>query len=155
MFQHQAIAYRAAVRKFRGEYLRSFTNRHPGPSFILHWRCDFSSYKRNAVLMTMRKAKVSLACQRHRHNSRQLIWQISRKPTDPALLEIERRGDFSNSLASCRDDRVRESQLASRASKCLESSALSAAFRERRTASNTASGEISLMHLRPVRHTPL
>src|SRR5207248_10703807 len=73
----------------------------------------------------------------------------------PALLEIERRGDFSNSLANCRDDRVRESQLASRACKCLESSALSAAFRERRTASNTASGEISLMHLRPVRHTPL
>src|SRR6184192_4403971 len=85
MFQHQAIAYRAAVRKFRGEYLRSFTNRHPEPSFILHWRCDPSSYKRNAVLMTMRKAKASLACQRHRHNSRQSIWQISRKPTDPCL----------------------------------------------------------------------
>src|SRR2546430_11274059 len=65
MFQHQAIACRAAVRKFRGEYLRSFTNRHPEPSFILHWRCDFSSYKRNAVLMTMQKAKVTLARQRH------------------------------------------------------------------------------------------
>ena len=49
----------------RRMYLRSFTNRHPEPSFILHWRCDFSSYKRNAVLMTMQKAKVSLARQRH------------------------------------------------------------------------------------------
>src|SRR5207244_11298155 len=50
----------------RRMHLRSFTNRHPEPSFILHWRCDFSSYKRNAVLMTMQKAKVTLARQRHR-----------------------------------------------------------------------------------------
>ena len=83
--RHRRTIIRQSLVAFEQGYLTSFTNRHPEPSFILHWRCDPSSYKRNAVLMTMRKAKVSLACQRHRHNSRQSIWQISRKPTDPCL----------------------------------------------------------------------
>ena len=87
--------------------------------------------------------------------SRQLIWQSSRNPTDPALLEIERRGLSATRSRAAVMTGLRESQVACRASRCSESSALSAAFWERRTASNTASGEISLMHLRPVRHTPL
>src|SRR5438067_4194632 len=40
------------------------------------------------------------------HSSRQPIRQSSRKPTDPGLLEIKKRGAFSNSLASCRNDRA-------------------------------------------------
>jgi hypothetical protein len=87
--------------------------------------------------------------------SRQPIWQSSCNPTDPALLEIERRGLSATRSRTAVMTGLRESQVACRASRCSESSALSAAFRERRTASNTASGEISLMHLRPVRHTPL
>ena len=89
------------------------------------------------------------------HRSRQPIWQSFRNPTDPALLEIERRGLSATRSRATVMTGLRESQLACRASRCSESSALSAAFKERRTASNTASGEISSMHLRPVRHTPL
>ena len=136
-------------------YLRSPTNRHPEPSFIPHWRCDSSSYKRDAVLMTMQKAKVSLARQRHptaRDNrfgnplANGLTLAYWRSKSE-ALSATRSRAAVMTAL--------RESQLASRASRCSESLALSAVFRERRTASNTASGEISLMHLRPVRHTPL
>ena len=139
----------------RRMYLRSFTNRHPEPSFILHWRCDFSSYKRNAVLMTMQKAKLSLARQRHptaRDNrfGNPLANRLTLaywKSKGEALSATRSRAAVMTGL--------RESQLACRASRCSESSALPTAFSERRTASNTASGEISLMHLRPVRHTPL
>jgi hypothetical protein len=75
-------------------YLRSFTNRHPEPSFILHWRCDFSSYKRNAVVMTMQKAKVSLARQRHSTaRDNRLGNPLANRLTLP-LLEIETRWLF-------------------------------------------------------------
>ncbi len=136
-------------------YLRSLTNRHPEPSFIPHWRCDSSSYKRDAVLMTMQKAKVSLARQRHpTARDNRFGNPLANRLTLPYWRSKGEALSATRSRAAVMTG-LRESQLASRASRCSESLALSAAFRERRTASNTASGEISLMHLRPVRHTPL
>ena len=42
--RHRRTIIRQSLVAFEQGYLTSFTNRHPEPSFILHWRCDFSSY---------------------------------------------------------------------------------------------------------------
>src|SRR5436190_20828703 len=106
MFQYQAIAYRATVQNFAENV---FKEPHQQASralfypalavrlFELQTRCGLND---DAEGQSQSRAPEAS------HSSRQPIRQSSRKPTDPALLEIKRRGAFSNSLASCRNDRA-------------------------------------------------
>jgi len=93
MFQHQAIAYRAAVRKFRGEYLRSFTNRHPEPPLFAP-AVRLFELQRNAVLMTMQNAKVRLARQRNPIARDNRFGNLLANRLTLPLLQIERRWLF-------------------------------------------------------------
>jgi hypothetical protein len=91
--RHRRAIIRQSLVAFEQGYLTSFTNRHPEPPlFALAVR--LFELQRNAVLMTMQKAKVSLARQRDpiaRDN--RFGNPLANRLTLP-LLEIERRWLF-------------------------------------------------------------
>jgi hypothetical protein len=65
VFQHQAIAYRAAVRKFHENVFKELHQQASQALFYPALAVRLFELQRNAVLITMQKAKVSLARQRH------------------------------------------------------------------------------------------
>jgi hypothetical protein len=87
--QHRRTIVRQSLAAFEQGYLTSFTNRHPEPPlFALAVR--LFELQRNAVLMTMQKAKVALAGQKM---GKRLGNPLVNRLTLP-LLEMEKRWLF-------------------------------------------------------------